>query len=114
MLQNDQVEQMTKTQNTGNSQNNNSQSVQVDVAARTQFTGINEGLKRAYGQEKRQMFCYSVTHGKEMELKLALSYLDKFGTVGQHPFEKRGKYNMEKSRTKYRHLELDPAKEETF
>ena len=54
----------------------------VDPAASTQFTGINESLRRAFGAEKRKMFAQSAEDGKELELRIALSWVNGYGNRG--------------------------------
>ena len=57
-------------------------SMEVEAAAKTQFTGINDSLKRVYGDEQRKAFCYSQFESMEYELKEALKRLDNFGNAG--------------------------------
>jgi len=58
------------TPNTGN------QLVLVDQVNHSQFTGINDSLKKAYGSQQRKAFASGQVEGKELEIKLALRKVD--------------------------------------
>lgn len=78
MIPNEMVDARTMTHNSlmqrsqiANS--NSANAVSCITAEKSQFTGINEGLKKAYADKRDgKMFAYSFIEGKEAELKNAL------------------------------------------